>query len=490
MKHDVIIIGSGAGGSAAAYQLAQAGVRVLLIEKGTALPRDGSTLDPGTVMGRGAFLSDEPWLDRHGRTVVPEEHFNLGGKTRWYGAALLRMAPHEFGADAAHQCPAWPLTYEDLAPYYEEAEALLGVRTFPAEADLQRIVAGLRRQDARWQRTPMPLGLSADILSDAREAAHYDAFASVRGMKSDAERNFLDRVRRRDNLRVLTGQEVVALLPSAPSPVRVGGVQCADGSRHEAPVVMLAAGTLHSPRLLERYLDATGLASRLPCAAQVGRHYKSHVLTAMLVFSHRVVRDVLCKTLLVTSDAFPHSSVQTLGGNLAEEIVRLQLPRLLPRALGSPLARRAYGLFLQTEDGSHGDNRILAGSAGGPPVIDYDVGRLSPARAEHEALVRTLRRQMLRLGYLSFTQSIPVTGTAHACGTLMTGSDPGASVTNAEGRVHGLDNLYVVDGSVLPRSSRVNPALTIYAWGLRVAARLTRGDLHGHVAARLDSIRA
>jgi choline dehydrogenase-like flavoprotein len=43
---------------------------------------------------------------------------------------------------------------------------------------------------------------------------------------------------------------------------------------------------------------------------------------------------------------------------------------------------------------------------------------------------------------------------------------------DAEGRVHGLDNLYVVDGSVLPRSSRVNPALTIYAWGLRVASKL------------------
>jgi len=121
MRYDAIIIGSGAGGSAAAYHLTQTGKKVLLLEKGLPLPRDGSTLDVDTVMRRGAYLSDEAWIDRHGQRTVPEEHFNLGGKTKWYGAALLRFAPHEFEADAAHQCRAWPIGYEDLAPFYDEA---------------------------------------------------------------------------------------------------------------------------------------------------------------------------------------------------------------------------------------------------------------------------------------------------------------------------------------------------------------------------------
>jgi choline dehydrogenase-like flavoprotein len=64
---------------------------------------------------------------------------------------------------------------------------------------------------------------------------------------------------------------------------------------------------------------------------------------------------------------------------------------------------------------------------------------------------------------------IGLPGTAHACGTLATGTDPQASVVDPTGRVHGLENLYVVDSSVLPRSSRLNPALTVYAWALRVA---------------------
>ncbi len=69
-----------------------------------------------------------------------------------------------------------------------------------------------------------------------------------------------------------------------------------------------------------------------------------------------------------------------------------------------------------------------------------------------------------------------LTGTAHALGSLVTGSDPASSVVDANGKVHGIDSLYVADGSVLPRASRVNPALTIYAWGLRLGQRLTKEE--------------
>ena len=100
-----------------------------MLEKGMPLPTDGSTLDVKRVVGNGEFLSREVWLDGKGRRFAPEEHFNLGGKTKWYGAALLRFAPHEFDADSTHQCRAWPIAYRDLAAYYGQAEQLLGVRS-------------------------------------------------------------------------------------------------------------------------------------------------------------------------------------------------------------------------------------------------------------------------------------------------------------------------------------------------------------------------
>jgi choline dehydrogenase-like flavoprotein len=85
-----------------------------------------------------------------------------------------------------------------------------------------------------------------------------------------------------------------------------------------------------------------------------------------------------------------------------------------------------------------------------------------------------LQRGLLRAGLISFTQRIGLGGTAHVCGTLITGNDPLTSVVDASGRVHGLEGLYVVDGSILPRSSRVNPSLTIFAWALRTADLLAR----------------
>jgi choline dehydrogenase-like flavoprotein len=108
------------------------------------------------------------------------------------------------------------------------------------------------------------------------------------------------------------------------------------------------------------------------------------------------------------------------------------------------------------------------------PTVDYDAARSPAARAEHRRLVVNFRRDLLRAGYVTFAQRIPLHGTAHACGTLVAGADPRTSVVDSVGRVHGLEGLTVADGSILPRSSRVNPALTIYAWSLRAAERLAQ----------------
>lgn len=474
MHYDAIIIGSGAGGSAAAYQLVQSGKRVLLLEKGPALPRDGSTMDIDTVVRQQRFIDVDPWLDRHGKTVLPQERSNLGGKTKWYGAALMRFAPAEFEADAAHQCLPWPMPYESLVPFYEQAEKLLGVRTFPIESDFRRISAGLQRRDAAWHQHPLPVGLAENILSHPQEAKHFDAFASVLGLKSDAETCFLSRVRDNPNLQIVTGNRVVGLTADSAGATRVTGVVCEDGSRHEADHVVLAAGALHSPRLLQAYVAQNGLAGTLPCSGQIGRNYKFHLLTAMLMLNVAPQTDVLRKTTMLLHDSVPHSSVQPLGW-LDGDLLAPELPGFVPRWVANAIGRRVYGFFLQTEDGSHADNRILEKAPGSTlPQIDYDAARLPQALAEHKKLVRLLQRQLLSIGYIGLVKPIPLSGTAHACGTLLAGNDPAQSVVDAHGKVHGMDNLYVADGSVLPRSSRVNPALTIYAWGLRMADHLAR----------------
>lgn len=474
-RFDVVIVGSGAGGSACAYGLARAGKRVLVLERGPRLPTDGTTLDVDLVARRGAWRSRERWLDAAGREIELQEYANLGGKTKWYGAALLRYADDEFEANAERHFLPWPFGPGELAPYYDEAERLLGVRTFDAEPDLRRIVAGLESGSRGWQSAPLPLGLAPDILADPQEARHFDGYASPRGLKGDAERFLRHPELGGDRLSVRTDAEVIALEPSGTGGTRVAGVRLDSGEICRADTVLLAAGAVNSPRLLQRYVDDAGLSDRLPSARLIGCYYKAHVKTFLLAFGARTQTDLLRKTVLLRHARFPHSSVQTLGW-LDGEILATQLPGLLPRFVANALGRRAYGFFLQTEEGSLAENRVRRrANASERPCLDVQIERDAGALREHRALVRAFRRDLLASGYLSGIRAVPVAATAHACGTLVTGTDPGQSVVDPCGRVHGLDNLYVVDGSVLPRASRVNPALTIYAWGLRVARLLTDG---------------
>lgn len=471
-EYDAIVVGSGAGGAAAAYRLARAGLGVLLLEKGTALPRDGSTLDIHRVVSNGEFLSREPWRDAAGNALRPEEHFNVGGKTKWYGAALIRYAPHEFDADPQHGCLGWPIGYHDLDPYYTEAERLLGVRHFECEPALGRILRGLTRSGG-WRAEPLPLGLAPDILEDEHEATHFDGFASARDLKADAETALLSRVGGASRLKILVGTEVTALLEAPGNAPRVAGVRTADGQEYRARVTLLAAGALHSPRLLQRYFAGNERAEKLPAARNVGRNLKLHLLTAMVSVGPRRQHDLLRKTMLVLNDRFAHSSVQPLG--FAAELIATLIPKAVPRFWARQVASRAYGFFLQTEDGASPDNRVCGASAADArSTLDYSSLRGPAAEREHRALTRALAMSLMRCGLVSFTQRIGLDGTAHAQGTLVAGNDPASSVVDARGRVHGIDSLYVVDGSVLPRSGRANPALTIYAWALRVADLLSR----------------
>ncbi|HXW10105.1 MAG TPA: GMC family oxidoreductase [Steroidobacteraceae bacterium] len=470
--YDAVIVGSGAGGAAAAHTLVRAGLDVLLLEKGRELPTDGSTLDFRAVVHEGRFKSREAWRDGRNRELVPEEYFNVGGKTRWFGAALLRYSESEFDADDSHQCRAWPIQYRDMLPWYQQAEQQLGVRRFACEPALARIVARLSARRSGWQDLPLPLGLDEHIVEHDLEARHFDGFASVAGHKGDANRAFLSPIAGHGNFTLATGEEVTGLMSSPGRPTHVVGVRTASGITFTAREVLLAAGALHTPRLVARHLLEHGLERTLPAARHVGRNLKLHLLTAMLAFGVERPSDVLRKTTYFTHPDLPHSSVQPLGFD--GELLGTLIPRIVPRAVARRLGAHAYGFFLQTEDGSHPDNRVLDGGRGANPVIDYDDARVGPARLEHRRLVSRLQRSLAGTGLIAFSQRIGLAGTAHACGTMIAGHDPAESAVDGWGRIHGMRGVRVVDGSVLPRSSRVNPSLSIFGWSLRSATQLAQ----------------
>jgi choline dehydrogenase-like flavoprotein len=327
------------------------------------------------------------------------------------------------------------------------------------------------------------MGLETRIVDDPLEARHFVGFASVAGLKADAQRSFIEPIRALPNFTLRLNAGVTDLVPALGRPTTVAGVRIADGTVYRSRRVLLAAGALHTPRLAQRYVEQEGLFSSLACAGNIGRHLKLHLLTAVLAISPSRKTDLLRKTTLLTHPALPHSSVQPLGFD--GELMSTLIPAFVPRVVARQLGERAYGFFLQTEDGSHPDNRVEAASGSGVPLFDYDATRLAPALREHKLLVRRFGSSLGRIGMLAFSKRIGLAGTAHACGTMAAGADPTESVVDADGRVHGMQGLYVVDGSVLPRSSRVNPSLSIFGWSLRVSDRIVQTATRDHeLAAR------
>ena len=127
--YDVIIIGTGAGGGTLAHRLAPTGKRILLLERGDWVPREKQNWDSHAVAVENRYHVKEGWLDRYGREFHPGTHYFVGGNTKFYGAALIRMRREDFGEVRHHGgvSPAWPIAYDALEPYYTEAEHLYHV---------------------------------------------------------------------------------------------------------------------------------------------------------------------------------------------------------------------------------------------------------------------------------------------------------------------------------------------------------------------------
>jgi choline dehydrogenase-like flavoprotein len=514
-KHyDVIIIGTGAGGGTLAHALASSGKNILLIERGDYVRREKANWDSRAVNVEGKYQTKEEWRDKNGKPLHPHTNYYVGGNTKFYGAALFRLRKEDFG-EIRHFggiSPAWPVSYDDLEPYYLKAERLYHVHGKRGEDPTEPKASGpyphppisheprIQQLSDDFERLGLkpfhtPLGLQIDEqnpqASKCIRCDTCDGYACLVGAKSDAQVLCVDPALRFPNVTLLTNAYVERIETSA-SGREVTGVRVQRNGAVEsysADFVVVSCGAINSAALLLRSANdkhPRGLANG---SDVVGRHYMGHVNSVLLALSKCPNPTLYQKTLAVNDFYFASKDWEYPMGHFSF-VAKLDgvalsagAPAIAPGWTMDLMAQHALSFWLTSEDLPDPNNRVRLDREG-RIVLEYTPNN-EEAHRRLTAKLKELMKQQTKCGVhghdcheglfarnLFLGDRIPLAGVAHQNGTIRFGHDPKTSALDVNCKAHEVENLYVVDGSFFPSSAAVNPALTIMANALRVGDHL------------------
>lgn len=497
--YDVIIIGTGAGGGTLARVLAPSGKKILVLERGTFLPKEKANWDSREVMAKERYQTSEVWYDKKGRPMRPYTHYFVGGNTKFYGSSLYRLRERDF-EEVVHKggiSPEWPLKYQDFAPYYDRAEKLYSVHgqrdldpTEPPSSEdypyppishepyMQRIHDGLK--DRGLHPAYQPLGLKLNeanrLLSTCIRCNTCDSFPCLLDAKADADIDGVRPAMTYPNVTLITEAKVLRLHTS-PSGQEVTGVEAEVAGElrvFSGDIVVVSGGAVNSAVLLLRSANDSHPNGLANSSDLVGRNYMAHKYAAVTVMSPKPHDTVYPKTLAVNDFywgekdfPYPMGNVQALGTVTADRTAASG-PSFLPRIFYEAIAARAVAWLLITEDLPDPNNRVRIRDE--KIFLDYTDNN-------EEAFKQLIKRwnQVLKSidpFSLYITSKVSLEAVGHYCGTCRFGEDPKTSVLDLNCRTHDVDNLYVVDGSFFPSSAAVNPSLTIITNAIRVGEHL------------------
>ena len=512
-QFDVIIIGTGAGGGTLAYHLAPSGKRILILERGDYVTREKDNWNPQAVNVDAKYNTKELWRDADGKELHPHTNYYVGGNTKFYGAALFRLRQQDFGEIRHHGgiSPAWPIGYDELEPYYTQAEHLYQVHgnrgedpTEPAagkaypwpavshEPRLQHLADDFAASGLRPFHTPLGIMLHEKNprLSPCIRCNTCDGFPCLVHAKSDSQVLCVDPALRHPNVTLLTNALVKRLETdsSGREVQRVIVERNSELETYSADIVVVSCGAINSAAVLLRSANdkhPNGLANS---SDVVGRHYMGHTNSVLMAISKCPNPTIFQKTLSVNDFYFGSKDFEypmghiSFVGKLDAITLRAGAPAIAPGFTLELMAKHSLDFWLTSEDLPDPNNRVTI-NRDGEIVLTYMPNNLEA----HEQLKAHLQRAMKQNtcpihGYechqglfarnLYVGQRIPLAGVAHQNGTIRFGNDPETSALDVNCKAHDLDNLYVVDGSFFPSSAAVNPALTIIANALRVGDHL------------------
>ena len=541
-QYDAIVVGAGAGGGAVVGLLAEAGKTVLLLERGEWLTfaeigRDhlrnqrlsrygvnaGPNLEgnPRVAVSPGGSVSVVGPLDGGYQNNAA----CVGSGTRVYGAQAWRLLPADFemasryGAPIGSSLADWPISYNDLAPFYEQAEWEMGVSGDEATAGKNRprhkaypmpplplnTQGRLLRAGASslgWDTQTVPL-LVNSVPYNGRAACvhcqHCVGFACPTDAKNGTQNTLITRALATGRCQVETSAMAERIDTDAAG--RVSGVTYwnAGGERVTATseVVVVSAGAIETARLLlnsRSDVHPTGLGN---AHDNVGRNLQGHCYAGAFGWMQEPVWDGIGPGVTTATIKFNHGNPGIVGGGmLADDFIEQPInfvKRHVPDAPRWGLAhkqwmRDRYPRLLRVCGPVHEIPSREARVTLDPNICDkwgLPVARLSGAT--HPETVRVHQFMNARahdwLEASGAENIVSETGLAvpalsagqHQAGTCRMGHDPETSVTDSTGRVHGHDNLFVADGSLHVTNGGFNPVLTILALSCRVSSHLLTG---------------
>ena len=517
---DVLIIGSGATGSLASLVLAQAGLHVVCLEQGGWVePREHPHYRPDWQWQRRTRWNADVNVRKNVDDFPVESDSSqvlmwngVGGSTNVYGAIWPRFRPSDFRKGTEHdQQPDWPIAYEDVAPYYERADALIGVSglegdpampdhpayptgPLPMAAPARRMAKAFDKLGWHWW--PVPSGtISADY--DGRPACNGCGICSgcprgsmskfslsvwPKALEAGTELRTYARVLRIEKDR--SGRATGAIY-----------VDRNTGRQHRvtADVVVLAANGVGTPRLL---LASDNLANS---SDQVGRNMLHHTLVACEMWvdeplaAHTGYVGALISREFAETDTsrgfvngFNFNCVTT--GGAGEQANGHMSKNRAPWGKGHHQwferhFGRGFGIFGIGDDLPSPDNRVTLS----PTERDADgiaVAELHYKPGENDQKMMDFMSNRLidiakatgafeyRLQDYRDEHGVYRTPAWHLLGTARMGKSPEKSVVNRYHQSWDIPNLFIIDGSVFTTGGVVNPTPTVTALAIRAAEHI------------------
>jgi choline dehydrogenase-like flavoprotein len=533
---NAVVVGAGAGGGIVAKELAEAGLSVVLLERGhwntpadcrkddlrnqrtSALghPFGPDERHPRVIVGRGGNESVVlPWEGGYNNNAAC-----VGGGTLSYGAMAWRFMPQDFrmrsvyGAPEGSSLEDWPVSYDDLEPWYEKAEWEIGVSgddsTNPFKGPRKRPLPMPALPPSREEEILRPAALRLKLhpfhIPMLRNTVPFNGrgacmrcrwcvgFACEVDAKNGTQNTVIPRAIASGNCELRTG--CMTKQVTADDRGHATGVEYYDtDSRLQvqpADIVVVAGAAIETARLLlnsKSHLFPNGIGNRFD---QVGRHLQGHTYTgAVGIFNEETYDDLGPGASIAISD-YNHGNPGLRGGAmLCNEFIRLPIQFIGVRPPGAARWGREHKEFMRrfyrrtiavqgpTQDMPLADNRVQLD----PKVTDawgIPVARLSGDKHPHTIEIgnRMAERAAEWLREAGATQTwlkkagAGLAAGQHQAGTCRMGNDARVSVVDRYCRVHDVPNLFIGDGSVHVTNGGFNPVLTIMALAYRTSAHI------------------